>query len=543
MAFFDFGVSQGLSVKIPYGDMMERDLQIKAMERQTRIDAENKAKLLGDDLKMASVSSDYNRKRLNEFYQKKFTEIGDFVNNNPDLQMNPVAMMRFHAMKHELLDNDIVAEDMRFQTNYQNFTKWISENPGAADYDPEVQKMLSQVENYKATGNADPNSKTKKEFMFVNPDMKVNVPEELRAHFGKVEALGMQWIGGNKENGYETFVTDEDRVKAAQSLIGDGRSPMSRVLQKQWDGLSNDAKATYGNDIARYVADMGKPFVSPGKKEPATNYNPNMTAAQARAAAAQQAIDNPILSRMKEAADPNNLGKTVGIPQDIMNSVYLDKKGYGNLADGTIVSSRGAEFNKALTPTQRTILQSVKAQNTGEIQFEPNAAGGGQYKTRFKVMMLPGQFEQFWGSTQPLDADFWSSGFGGVSEDGSDEFTIHGKHELWNPEGDYTDIMKPEWIPDENGQGGKYYVTMYIDKPVSTSDTMLFAKGNQALGAKAVDMDYSATNQQAMYDNEQPYTEGTKMEPGMIVRYSDGKVYQVTEVDKNGNATKHKLIQ
>ena len=137
----DFGLYQGLSAKIPYDQMIDQQLELSKVRRQTRVDAENKSKVLTDDMKFATMSSDYLRTQLGEFYTGHMKKMGNYVIENPDLFTNPVKMAQYQMMKHEMIDNPLVAADMRYKTMSENLTKTLAENPDMAN-DPDIMVSL-----------------------------------------------------------------------------------------------------------------------------------------------------------------------------------------------------------------------------------------------------------------------------------------------------------------------------------------------------------------------------------------------------------------
>lgn len=518
MSHFDFGIYQGAAAQMPYDSMMDREVQLRTMERQNRIDAENKAKLMGDDYKTASVDTPYLQQKLNDFYTGHFKNMGDFYIKNPDLMYNPLKQMQWQQMKDMSLNNPVVAENMNYKTNYMNYAKWLADNVGHED-DPDVQRMAQELESYKNTGTIDSTGKTIKPFVFVNPDMKVDMPTLLRDHFGKTEQHGIKWISGNKADGYVETATDDDMYNAARSFLSDKKN--NRVIENQWKQLSPDAKAVYSNDVVKYVAQMGKPFAARDIVHPATDYNPNAGGRSSGAGGAGGTII-PLKSALLQSTQPG-FGFRAEIDPKALDAIYKNNDGHVDLSTGDMLSTAGnvedltdanSDLNiKPLTPQQRQQLSAIKAEPIGQVSYDPKKD---YFYTNWKVKMTPAEIKQFWGHNKMIDFDGAPLGGARASEDGSDSFSIHGGQELWNPEGDWTHMFQHS--PEDDSQGNtKHYVSFMIRKPIQNpNDPTLHYRYNKAIGSKEENMGF---------DTRQPEAEPASADhaEGTVVKMKDGK--------------------
>ena len=268
----DFGLYQGLSAKIPYDQMIDQQLELSKVRRQTRVDAENKSKVLTDDMKFATMSSDYLRTQLGEFYTGHMKKMGNYVIENPDLFTNPVKMAQYQMMKHEMIDNPLVAADMRYKTMSENLTKTLVENPDMAN-DPDIIRMLDERENYNNYGTITP-GKGQKEFVFINPDTKVDLLGEIQKHYGQLGYDDINFVPGDPTGGTYSKVSEDSMYNAGKGFVN-LNPKFARVVRKQMEQLPDEVKKGYTNadgtlDYAAWVKDQGKPWkpkdiYAPGK--------------------------------------------------------------------------------------------------------------------------------------------------------------------------------------------------------------------------------------------------------------------------------------
>lgn len=464
----NFGIYQGLNVKLPYQDEMQQKMQFMAMERQAKNDAETKAKLLYDDMEFGKATSDYGQEQLNNFYSQRIKEIGKFVTDNPDITLSPAKMMQLKNMKRQLVDNPILLKEMRFAKERDALQDFIKKNPGV-EHEPEIQEMLAKVKNYNMTGRADqadPNS----EFVFLNPDMKVDLPNAIMSAFKNVKKNGIEPIAGTKEAGYYSFADDNDVYAAAQTLLTDPK--VKRLLTKQMEALPDDQKAKYGGDVAKYAADLGKPYV-PGKEfvPPKYDTSGDGSGRGSKASEKDQSLRGGWQDLLEDAR--NNPDMPVPGVREAVTKVLGSPNGPINLSMGAIVSTRGNFETGLMDDRVRDYLTKANAQPTGEIVYRsknPNNPGlPGGYFANYNVRIPIQDFDQFFDS-KAIDWSGYGGNIGSVSSD--DEFTIH-NGDGWDE--DYTHLYKP--YRDEKGN---MFVEMTVTAPLTNAQTASFAKAYNA---------------------------------------------------------------
>jgi hypothetical protein len=455
----NIGVYQGANVKVDYDARMQRNLQERAYERQTRVDAENKAKLLGEDFKLASVSSPYNRQRLNDFYKQKLTEMGKFVLQNNDLHLNPAKMLQFKMMKQELVDNDIVSEDMNFRTEYDATMKWLHENPDAAKDDPHVQEMLDEIENYRTFGTTDINAQERKKYTFINPDTKFDLGKSVADIFKNLKAQG---LGATEDGRTYTYQRNEDLRAAADLVLA---NPIARrVATKEFQSLDPAIREKlYKNDLATYIVKTGEGFADPGQAPSDVKiFNPNTGRGGAGGGANGGVLLDPFQTQLKRAME-SPTGYVRISPEIIKNAYSSD--GLVDLSDGIIVSSRGEsidnpgkDFHQIPTDKQAMLLSSAKATNTGKILFDKKL---GEFYTEWNIEMEGDLFRKFAEDESGIIDDNTGIGFSG-----SGDFTIHGENNenLWESLGDIDGSDKYTSTQTDKGTVVKFKIRKPLPK-------------------------------------------------------------------------------
>ena len=411
MAFMNFGLYQGLSAKIPYDQMMDRQTQLMAVRRQTRVDAENKAKLMGEDMKFATMFSDFQREKLNGFYSEHLKKMGDFVLKNPDMATNPVKMMQFNQYKQQMLDNPIVAADMRFKTESEALTKWAAETPDAAN-DHDFQKMLQQRDNYNKYGSTSL-TEPGKDFVFINPDTKVNLLKDMQDQFGALGYDQIDVVLGSQEDGYTRKVSQQAIYSGAKAILSDPKR--RRVIEKTFANLSEEEQKPFitGNgkpDYALWLADQGKSLVKSQEFKPPVNLKQTAAA---------------------KGAGGNDATATGG-PIDYLNNTLAQAtkqpgvwvKGNVNGVSGTLIdqNTKTANFSGAmlLTPSGNQFVNNPEQDNippltesgqmalsnttskyispTGEIMIDPSGHSWAQWKAKIPVAAFETMFPEYAGA-------------------------------------------------------------------------------------------------------------------------------------------------
>lgn len=177
MPFLDFGLSSGLAYKHNFQQDIANEQNLQQLDRQARIDAENKAKLFADEFKFGEATTDYNKQKLKEYSESVIKDIGKFINDNPDYRTNPMKYAQYRQKTQSLLNNDWTKNDMNFQGMQKEYAKHLAQHPEDVDR-PEIIRMADQIKNYKATGDIYGKQGENNQFEFSPPKPYVDLNSE-----------------------------------------------------------------------------------------------------------------------------------------------------------------------------------------------------------------------------------------------------------------------------------------------------------------------------------------------------------------------------
>ncbi|MBP8113807.1 MAG: hypothetical protein KAY50_00550 [Chitinophagaceae bacterium] len=469
MSLLNFGLYQGLSAKIPYDNMMDRETKLAEVRRQTRIDAENKAKLLGDDMKFATMTSDFQREKLNGYYSEHLKKIGDFVIKNPDLQMNPAKMMQFNQMKHQMLDNPIVAADMRFKTESDALTKFISENPDTWKDDPEVKGLIEKRDLYNKYGTTTP-GKGDSEFIFINPDSKVNLTEEMRKHFSAIDYDGFEETFGNQKNGYKKWVSDDAMYRGAQSFI-ESNPKFKRMAQNMFKNLSPEDQKRYVTgsgqpDIALWIKEQGRLFKKSDDVASPVDFKPGSDGSSSGAGAGVKGTLDHFKKLTEEAsANPGTwrTGNVNGLRKALMSD------GKANLSAGELLTINGERYTPSDSDNipamdddaKLSLLATGYGTPTGQVKIDPN---DGLSKARWLMEVPIEEFEKSFPQYGEL------IDYGGVFGGSDSGNTMRAKDGSKFFDGNYSTVFKAITKKDKDGKD-QNFVQFNLQAPLVDNKT------------------------------------------------------------------------
>lgn len=304
----DFGIAQGLAYRHDFQADIRNRLSQEQVDRQSRIDAENRAKLFGEELETTAVSNPWDNKLLQDLYQKKFTEIGQFVSENPDFRQDPGLFIQYDNMTRGLLDNEIVQRAMRYESQNKLLSKYVSETEGAKD-DPHIQEMLKQSGNYSSLGSSDGITGNGREFTFTAPSEQIDVVRELQAIGNRFKEQKFQF---NSALGGIEGTADKNAIAA--SARGAMNDP--RLKQSILDRFASDSKAGVTN--AATPLDYVKEVITSGTP---TSFKPIRTSG-----ASKTGWYNALLGSGQSPwkHDIQNKSRATGIPQQALQKALGD---------------------------------------------------------------------------------------------------------------------------------------------------------------------------------------------------------------------------
>lgn len=211
------GLTTGAAYKHNFQSDIENLHKNELLDMKARQDAEAKAQLLGDKLKLGTVYDNYNGRKLKEFATQKFKELGAWVDQNPDYQVNPLKWAQFNSMTTELQDNDYTRNSAKAKMNYDAMLDFINKNPNMLN-NKRLKENLDKWNRYKETGNASLDGSTQEEFTFVPPTPYVDLNKNA-AEIGKFfEGKTKQMLPGLGLGAYEETIDPDEMNEVATSF-------------------------------------------------------------------------------------------------------------------------------------------------------------------------------------------------------------------------------------------------------------------------------------------------------------------------------------
>lgn len=260
MAFLNYGTTAGLSYVHNWDAEMQRQNYNEQADRQARIDAENKAKMLGDKLAFDHLSNTWDNKLMKEFAEGRIQEIGKFIAENPNYESDAGLWAKFNQMSGELTNNDIVSRSMRIQQNYESLVGYMQQNPGAEN-DPAIQAQLTEYDNYVKYGSVNGIPTDGKEFIFRNPDEQFDPQAAIAKTFSQLAPQETYDRSGVGIGATKTAVPD---AALQSTAIGMLNGPDGWRYNNAWKNMSPDQQAFYQNDPVKWLMESGKAYTATG---------------------------------------------------------------------------------------------------------------------------------------------------------------------------------------------------------------------------------------------------------------------------------------
>lgn len=260
MALLEYGATAGLAYTHNWDAEMQRQNYNEQADRQAKIDAENKAKILGDKLHFDHLSNTWDNKLMQGFAETRIREIGKFVAENPNYESDAGLWAQFNQMSDELTNNDIVARSMRIQQNYESLVGYMQQNPGAEN-DPAIQQQLTDYDNYIKTGSVDGVTTNSKEFMFRNPDEQFNAQENIAKAYSQLAPQETYDKSGVGIGATKTEVPDAALQSTAIGLLN---GPDGWRYNNIWKAMTPDQQAFYQNDPVKWLMNTGRAYTQTG---------------------------------------------------------------------------------------------------------------------------------------------------------------------------------------------------------------------------------------------------------------------------------------
>ena len=213
----DFGLPVGLAYRHNWAQEDQKQNNLYAFKKQAQIEAENRTKMLTDDLKFGKVNNAWGSARLRDTYSAMTKGLGKYVSENPDWQTNMEKRTEVMRLKNEFIDNPELNEGQRVDAHYVAMTKFTQDpKNGEFQGDPMVADQVAAYERYSRTGSASLDPAERKEFTFTAPTEMIDIAKVNKEVGGAIEH---DIIDHNNDGSYTSYASDAQRFKAADGVL------------------------------------------------------------------------------------------------------------------------------------------------------------------------------------------------------------------------------------------------------------------------------------------------------------------------------------
>lgn len=360
MAFLQYGTAAGLAKEFDWKFATQNLQDQEQLDRQARIDAENKAIMLGEKFKFGHANNEWDSQQLTAFTEAKLSEIGKFTAENPDFVYDVGKWATFSKLTSDLENNDILSRSMRYDRNRETFQKFIAENPDATE-DPAIQLQLQEMENYNKTGSVDGVLGSNKEYVFRSPDLDWDPTAQIGAVYSKL-ALTETYDKKGVGIGATKAEVPEAQLYATASSLLNGRD--KGKYMRSWNAMSEADRAYYNNDPARWVSTVGKGFTAT-EITAGTVFKPD-NGSGSGSGGSDGKFTFPAYYRDIETLQP---GQSTYTPY--AGALSGVKGGKFAIQGELMVPMKDENGNTILKPVKGYAGQTVDAINTGKIHKDP----------------------------------------------------------------------------------------------------------------------------------------------------------------------------
>lgn len=263
MALFgnlDFGLPLGLAYRHDWQRGTYLALEAMSLKRRREIDAENKARLLADDLKTTSVAYPWHNELLTKRTSQILDKAQEFMRDNPEFERDPILRVQLKKITRGLLTAPETMEAARIQTHQAAMQRWINSQESIS---PLMQKYIDKKQEEFAnainTGDIlgrdldfdDPN---RIEFEWRPPTSPFNPLEIIRTEISKLQYGPSYIINDRKSNTRWASVSPDDVKAKIQQVI---QSPLYvDAFKDYYNNLKPEERR--GKDIVEHLYNLNK---------------------------------------------------------------------------------------------------------------------------------------------------------------------------------------------------------------------------------------------------------------------------------------------
>lgn len=365
MPNLEYGLRRGLSVKLP--DPVQDVRYHYAVKQRAEAQAQAQAKLFADDMDYNNAMNGHDNPIVKQYAQAKIKELGGFLRQNPDWQMDVSKLAEYKRLTRELKDNPDLNRGMQSDAAYREMLKFEADpkNRSLAN-DPEFLQNKQQWQNYVQYGNQFGEEALKKDgkraFSFIPPDI-FDDEADIANTFSKLQTRERALTGKDYKGskGLGATIAEVPFSELQLTAMGKLRDPATGYKYKNiWEKMPDVEKTMYGN-IVNWMAMRGKNYT---KQEIKTGEFPQWYFQGGRGGNGDGSTTmiTPFLNQIasKESGSSANLdhlspmydvggGKKVYKPNSNMPITVLLKNGEGKVVPKTVNGYAGQELESNVT--------------------------------------------------------------------------------------------------------------------------------------------------------------------------------------------------
>lgn len=244
------GLAQSFQADARLNDLRYQNHQMK----QAQAEAVAKAKMFADDLNFQNAANPYDNGIIKNYSNSVIKQIGAYVRENPDWQINPDKLVQINLMKRELKDNPHLLRGLASDTSFKQLNADLAEvakNPEQHDQEA-YQELLAQKENYLKYGNQfgleDFNKRGAQPFVYTKPKDFVNLPKALMELGSNIKNYNV--VKGKNIGEYWTEPKPEDVQNANMAALQEHRRQIMVEARKNGITDPNEIEKWVGSQIA-----------------------------------------------------------------------------------------------------------------------------------------------------------------------------------------------------------------------------------------------------------------------------------------------------
>lgn len=305
-----------------------------ALDRQAKVDAENRAQLLADGMDEPEGISEWGSTALREQSKQIIGDISKYMmDNKHDLTYTPEKIAELKRMKKSLINNPLVIQEMNFKTHRDSYMQFMAQNPDWA-HDPSMVLMKQEIENYNKTGSTDGITENRKEFIFTPPHEEFNVTAHMANVLGN---LKRQHTIQTANGGYIQRV-DSRHLDGVLRAEFDSNTKAGRTIRTKWNNLSDEERENYKNQPVKWLREQYNGYVPEDNIVKGFAPSSNDSNSGARNSSApeyfRQNVFAPFVGEVKKR---NLFAKRNYEPKAIQDAI-ADKEGYINSQEGIFLT-------------------------------------------------------------------------------------------------------------------------------------------------------------------------------------------------------------